>query len=459
MSNRRAFLSGAALIGAGMVSKAGAASLPEAPLQASAATAPPLMPPNGRPYNPVVTLNGWTLPWRMKDGVKEFHLVAEPVVREIAPGMKANLWGYNGQSPGPTIEVVEGDRVRIFVTNKLPEHTSVHWHGQRLPNGMDGVTGLTQPGIDPGKTFVYEFIAKHPGTFMYHPHADEMAQMAMGMMGFWVTHPRDASLHAVDRDFVFLLNAYDIDPGSYTPRINTMTDFNLWTINSRAFPGIDPMVVRKDDRVRIRVGNLTMTNHPVHLHGHSFEVTGTDGGWVRPSARWPEVTTDIAVGQMRAIEFVADAPGDWSFHCHKSHHTMNAMGHSVPTMIGVDHSDVAEKINNLVPGYMVMGDKGGAMGGMQMPLPENTLPMMSGEGPFGGIDMGGMFTTVKVREGWPRNDYQDPGWYRHPQGTLAREWGGELPPAPRAPDAAPAGERARDPAAMNVKRDGDMHHH
>ncbi len=85
--------------------------------------------------------------------------------------------------------------------------------------------------------------------------------------------------------------------------------------------------------------------------------------------------------------------------------------------------------------------------------------MMSGEGPFGGIDMGGMFTTVKVREGWPRNDYQDPGWYRHPQGTLAREWGGELPPAPRAPDAAPAGERARDPAAMNVKRDGDMHHH
>ena len=127
----------------------------------------------------------------MKDGVKEFHLVAEPVVRELAPGMQANLWGYNGQSPGPTIEVVEGDRVRIFVTNKLPEHTSVHWHGQLLPCGMDGVTGLTQPGIQPGKTFVYEFVARHAGTFMYHPHADEMQQMAMGMMGFWVTHPKD----------------------------------------------------------------------------------------------------------------------------------------------------------------------------------------------------------------------------------------------------------------------------
>lgn len=90
----------------------------------------------------MVTLNGWTAPWRMNAGVKEFHLVAEPVVREVAPGFLVNMWGYNGQSPGPTIEVVEGDRVRIFVTNRLPEHTTIHWHGQRLPNGMDGVGGL-----------------------------------------------------------------------------------------------------------------------------------------------------------------------------------------------------------------------------------------------------------------------------------------------------------------------------
>src|ERR1700694_3574755 len=217
MTNRRQFLStsSAALIGAAMVTKAQAAPLPEAPIQMSAATQPPLVPPNGRPYNPVVTLNGWTLPWRMNNGVKEFHLVAEPCVREIAPGMKANLWGYNGQSPGPTIEVVEGDRVRLFVTNKLPEHTTIHWHGQRLPNGMDGVGGLVQPQIPPGKTYVYEFVARRPGTFMYHPHADEMVQMAMGMMGFWVTHPktRHPLIEEVDRDFVFLLNAYDIDPG------------------------------------------------------------------------------------------------------------------------------------------------------------------------------------------------------------------------------------------------------
>jgi FtsP/CotA-like multicopper oxidase with cupredoxin domain len=430
MVSRRDFFkgAGAVAIGAGMVSRVGAASLPEAPTMDSAATQPPPVPPNGRPYHPVVTLNGWSLPWRMNNGVKEFHLVAEPVVRELAPGMKANLWGYNGQSPGPTIEVVEGDRVRIFVTNKLPEHTSIHWHGQRLPNGMDGVSGLTQPSIKPGKTFVYEFVARRPGTFMYHPHADEMTQMAMGMMGFWVTHPKNPDFMRADRDFVFLLNNYDIDPGSFTPRVNTMLDFNLFSFNSRVFPGIDPMVVRQGDRVRIRVGNLTMTNHPIHLHGHEFVVTGTDGGWTPPASRWPEVTTDIAVGQMRAVEFEATEPGDWSFHCHKSHHTMNAMGHQVPTMIGVDHRGVVQKINKLVPDYMVMGERGMAdMGEMEMPLPDNTLPMMSGQGPFGGVEMGGMFTVVKVRKDLKPGDYKDPGWYRHPAGTMAWEWNGPVP--------------------------------
>ena len=153
------------------------------------------------------------------------------------------------------------------------------------------------------------------------------------------------------------------------------------------------MVVRQNDRVRIRIGNLTMTNHPIHLHGHEFEVTGTDGGWTPRGSRWPEVTTDVAVGQMRAIEFDATDEGDWAFHCHKSHHTMNAMGHDVPTMIGVDHRDVVQKISKLIPDYMVMGERGMAdMGEMEMPLPDNTLPMMTGQGPFGAMEMGGMFT-------------------------------------------------------------------
>ena len=433
-----------------------AASLPEAPVQSSSQTQPPLVPSAGRPYRPVVTLNGWSLPWRLNAGIKEFHLVAEPVVREFAPGMKARLWGYNGQSPGPTIEVVEGDRVRIFVTNKLPEHTSIHWHGQRLPNGMDGVTGLTQAPISPGKTFVYEFIAQRAGTFMYHPHADEMVQMAMGMMGSWVTHPREPKLHAVDRDFVFLLAAYDIDPGSATPRIMTMLDFNLWTFNSRVFPGIDSMPVRLGDRVRIRIGNLSMTSHPIHLHGHEFEVAGTDGGWVPRSARWPEVTTDIGVGQMRAIEFDAIAEGDWAFHCHKSHHTMNAMGHNVPTMIGVDQKDVVQKIRGLVPEYMAMGEAGMAeMGAMEMVLPDNTLPMMTGQGPYGAMEMGGMFTAVKVRRGLARDDYKDPGWYAQPPGTQAREWTGALAEPARATEPGPSTTGP----VLNIRKGSDHHGH
>ena len=365
-------------------------------------------------YLPVTTLNGWTLEPRCRDGFKEYHLVAEPVLRELAPGTVAHLWGYNGSSPGPTIEVIEGDRVRIYVTNRLPEHTSIHWHGQRLPNGMDGVVGLNQEGIPPGKTFLYEFEAKRPGTFMYHPHADEMTQMAMGMMGFWVTHPRQPHpwIEEVDRDYCFLLGAYDIEPGAAVPKVNTMLEFNLWTWNSRIFPGLDPLVAGLNERVRIRIGNLTMTNHPIHLHGHEFEVTGTDGGPTRPESRWQEVTTDIAVGQMRQLEFIASEEGDWAFHCHKSHHTMNAMGHAVPTLIGVDHRGIAGRIARMVPGYMAMGERGMAdMTEMEMAIPENTVPMMTGEGPFGSVEMGGMFNVVKVRSGLSKAVYSDPSWY------------------------------------------------
>jgi hypothetical protein len=274
----------------------------------------------------------------------------------------------------------------------------------------------------------------------------------MGMMGFWVTHPKGQHplISEVQRDFCFLLNAFDIEPGSSTPKINTMLDFNLWTWNSRSFPGIDSLNVRLGDKVRIRVGNLTMTNHPIHLHGHEFAVTGSDGGPWPLAARVPEVTTDIAVGQMRQVEFVADEEGDWAFHCHKSHHTMNPMGHAVPTMIGVDHRGLVQKIQKLVPDYMVMGERGMAdMGEMEMPIPDNTLPMMTGTGPYGPVEMGGMFTTLKVRKTQKPGDYRDPGWFKQPAGTRAYEWGAALPAPKRqtapAPSAAPAELKAVKP--------------
>jgi FtsP/CotA-like multicopper oxidase with cupredoxin domain len=442
MISRRGLLGSAAVLaGAGLVSgRAQAAAIPEAPTTSSPKMQPPLMPTSGPDYQPVVTLNGWTLPWRMNGDWKEFHLVAEPVVRELAPGMKANLWGYNGQAPGPTIEAVEGDKVRIFVTNKLPEHTTVHWHGMLLPNGMDGVGGLTQPHIPPGKTFVYEFELKESGTFMYHPHSDEMVQMAMGMMGMFVVHPRDHTFRPVDRDFVFIMSAYLIEPGSYLPKVAEMTDFNMWTWNSRVFPGIDPLPVRLGDRVRVRMGNLTMTSHPIHLHGHHFSVTCTDGGWVPESAQWPETTIAVPVGSIRAFDVVANNPGDWAFHCHKTHHAMNAMGHNVQNFIGVSKKSLANAVAKLAPDIgMAMGTTGMAMGGMEMPMPDNTLPMMTGTGQFGPIEMGGMFTVMKIREGLTNDDYYDPGPYKNPPGTVAHEVTASGKQAPRpAPPEAPA---------------------
>jgi manganese oxidase len=424
MISRRALMKSAVAMAASAVSgRAGAAAIPEAPRMTSVATQPPLAPSSGPDYRPVVTLNGWSLPFRMNNGWKEFHLVAEPVKRELAPGMTASLWGYNGTSPGPTIETVQGDKVRIYVTNKLPEHTAVHWHGVLLPAGMDGVGGVTQPHIPPGRTFVYEFETKESGSFMYHPHSDEMVQMAMGMMGMFVVHPRDPNFMRVDRDFLFMMSAYRIDPGASLPHVAEMTDFNLWTWNSRVFPGIDPMPVRRGDRVRLRMANLTMTNHPIHMHGHHFEVTGTDGGWVKESARWPESTSDVPVGVIRAIEFQAENPGDWPIHCHKSHHTMNAMGHGVRNFLGVKPKPaLAKAVAKLAPGYMPMGSTGMAeMAEMAMPGPANTLPMMSGQGQFGPAEMGGMFSIIKIRENMAANDYRDPGRYDHPAGTVAHD--------------------------------------
>jgi FtsP/CotA-like multicopper oxidase with cupredoxin domain len=370
-----------------------------------------------RRYTPVVTPDGSTLPWKWEDGFKTFHLVAEPVKREFTPGLEVNAWGYNGQTPGPTIEVVEGDKVRIYVTNRLPEPTSVHWHGVFLPNGMDGVAGLNQRAIPPGDTFKYEFRLRQHGTFMYHPHFDEMVQMAMGMQGFFIVHPKVPEEPRVDRDFALMLNEWFIKPGTATPDPTAMSEFNLLTFNSRVFPGTAPLVVRKDQRVRVRLGNLSsMDAHPIHLHGYRFWVTATDGGQIPRSAWWPETTVLVPVGSTRDVQWVADTPGDWAFHCHITHHVMNQMGHGNPNLLGIRPAGVEERLNDVVPGTMLMGHTG--MGEMHdMGAPRNSIPMQGGQGPFGRIDMGGMFTIVKVREGI--TSYEDPTWYKHPQGTVA----------------------------------------
>jgi FtsP/CotA-like multicopper oxidase with cupredoxin domain len=426
MLNRRKFVSGAAAVAAGsvMLSKLKGGEAPPASInQPASQTVPPdqgPFPPGepGRDYTPVITPNNISLPWKVVDGVKVYHLIAEPVRHEFAPGLVATCWGYNGRVHGPTIEAVEGDRVRIYVTNKLPAPTSVHWHGILLPNGMDGVAGLNQKAIDPGETYRYEFTLRQHGTHFYHSHHDEMTQIALGMMGLFIIHPRNPKQRP-DRDFALMLGEWRINVGASRPDPNEMTDFNIFTFNAKAFPGTEPLVAKLGDRVRIRLANSNpMDHHPIHLHGYQFPITETDGGPIPPSAQQYENTVLTPVGTTRTIDFVANAPGDWAMHCHMTHHTMNQMGHAFGNFIGVNTADLNKKIRRFVPGYMAMGETGmGDMGDMGMKVPTNSIPMVGAEGPFSYIAMGGMFTIFKVREGI--TTYQDPGWYKHPPGTVA----------------------------------------
>jgi len=377
----------------------------------------------GRDYQPVTTPGNTTLPYKIVDGVKVFHLIAEEVEHEFCPGLKATCWGYNGRVHGPTIEAVEGDKVRVYVTNRLIAPTTVHWHGVFLPSGMDGVGGLNQAAIKPGETFMYEWTFRQHGTFMYHSHHDEMTQMALGMMGMIVVHPRRPDRnYRVDRDFVIMLSEWSIKPGTSRPNSIAMNDFNVLTMNARAFPGTEALVCKKGDRVRIRLGNLSaMDHHSIHLHGHYFKVVATDGGQIPVSAQWPETTVIVPTGASRDIEFIASEEGDWAFHCHMTHHGMNQMGHNIPNMIGANIARLNEQVRPILPEYMAMGHNG--MGDhvlMEMPAPPNSIPMLGAKGPHGGITMGGMFSIVKVREKVSA-DYRDPGWYNAPKETIAKQ--------------------------------------
>jgi hypothetical protein len=177
--------------------------------------------------------------------------------------------------------------------------------------------------------------------------------------------------------------------------------------------------VKTGERVRIRLGNISATDHhPIHIHGYNFRVTGTDGGRIPEAGQWPETTVLVPVGSARDIEFVADVPGDWAFHCHMTHHVMNQMGHGLPNMMGVKPGAIDPAVQSLLPQYMTMGENGmGATADMRMPGPKNSIAMQGTRGPFSTIDMGGMFTIIKVRD--QLTSYDDPGWYRHPAGTVA----------------------------------------
>jgi hypothetical protein len=440
---RRTLLGSSLVAGASLVTQAaaqphthaghGAPPPPASPPDPSppAAPAPPVPPPVASPADAhtgvaghrVVVPNGSVLPFTTRHGVKIFHLRAEPVKHQIAPGLDLEAWGYNGVTPGPVLEAVAGDRVRVYVTNKLSEPTSIHWHGILVPYGMDGVAGLTQQAIAPGKTFRYEFTFDRPGTFMYHPHADEMTQIALGMMGMIVVHPRAPEPQTGPRrvrDYALITHEWKVPIGTRRADPLAMNDFNVLTFNGKAFPATAPLVAQTGDLVRIRLANLgPMDHHPIHIHGHTFELVATDGGPIPPSARIPETTVLVPVGTTRTLELVAHAAGDWPLHCHMTHHAMNQMGHDAANLIGADTRGLDAQLARVVPGTMTMGKNGmGEMATMRMAQPANSITMMGGQGPHGVIDMGGMFTLLKIRDHLTGDG--DPGWYE-PHADVATE--------------------------------------
>jgi manganese oxidase len=331
-SSRRSFLRGLASI-------AGAASAQPAYAQhvhpAAAPAKDPMprvpqapVPPHqfGPGIVPVISPDVPDMPWRLENGVKVFDIRVEHVRTELVPGRVMDAWGFNGSIPGPTIQVTEGDRVRLIVENRLPEPFSMHWHGLEIPNNMDGMPGISQEAIVPGGRFTYEFTLKQNGTFFYHSHM--AMQEMMGLIGLFIIHPRRAHVPRVDRDFGFILQEFALLPNNTIPNSLAM-EFNWLTMNGKAGPATTPLIVKRGERIRIRLVNLGMDHHPMHIHGHQFYVTGTEGGRIRSTAVIPENTVLVGVAQARDVEFVADNPGDWHFHCHLPHHMMNQMASMV----------------------------------------------------------------------------------------------------------------------------------
>ena len=380
---RRAFLqAGAGLLTGGITSWA-AAQEPTAGLRSGTTTSGPRPAGLGAPgpFLPVNNLDIGTVPYEMDAEVKVFRLVAEVVKQEFIPGKVFDLWGYNGSAPGPMFEVVEGDRVRIHFENRLPEPTTVHWHGLEVPIEMDGVPMISQPEVEPGGRFTYEFTLHQHGTFFYHSHGP--MQEMMGMLGMFVIHPRTPYAPRVDKDYAIVLQEYAVLPNNTVPNSLSM-EFNWLTFNGKAGPHTTPMIVKQGERVRIRLVNIGMDHHPIHLHGAQFEVTGTEGGRIPQQLWYPQNTVLVGVAQARVIEFNAKFPGDWIMHCHLPHHMMNAMVSMVGPMAHVGHGVRTgagmEEGMGVMRGSALADENGPAFGrGMGMAAEERAVSTLVGQ--------------------------------------------------------------------------------
>ncbi len=408
-SGRRSFLRGlASVAGVAAARDAQAQHVHETPQREVARPAPPArpIPPGqlGSGIVPVVTPDVPDLPWRLEEGVKVFDIRVEHVRTAFIPGRVVDAWGMNGSIPAPTIQVNEGDRVRFIVENRLPEPYSMHWHGLEVPNNMDGMPGISQDAIPPGGTFVYEFTLHQNGTFFYHSHM--AMQEMMGLIGLFIIHPRRAHTPRVDRDYAIVLQEWAILPNNTIPNSLAM-EFNWLTLNGKAGPAATPMLCKLGERVRIRIVNLGMDHHPMHLHGHQFYVTGTEGGRIRTTAIEPANTVLVGVAQARDVEFVADNEGDWHFHCHLPHHMMNQMVSMVgPLMTG--HS-AGMRPASMEPGMGIV--RGSALGEDAAPAFGRSLGVAAeAERAVTNMPLGGQQPTLTTPPGTEPNAGMFPGY-------------------------------------------------
>src|SRR5215510_13738751 len=339
-------------------------------------------------YLPVQTPDLPRLGYTLDNGVKVFNLRAEVVECELMPkshmgtARKMNAWGYNGSVPGPMIEVVDGDRVRVIFENKLPEPTTVHWHGLEIPIEMDGTPYISQPMVEPGGMFIYEFTVNQNGTFFYHSLRAMQAMMAMIVL--FVMHPKIPHTPRVDKDNGLVLQVWALLPNNNTPNTLAM-EFNWLTMNGKAAPATTPLIIKQGERVRIRLVNLGMDHHPIHLHGVQFYVTGTEGGRIPESAWYPGNTVLVGVAQARDVEFEAKYVGDWMLHCHLPHHMMNQMVSMVGPMM-MSHGSgsqtgkgIQEGMGVVRQGHALSEDLGPGFGrGMGMTTQEKTVSNVVG---------------------------------------------------------------------------------
>ena len=322
-SSRRTFFQDALLLGAGLFGMNARLSAAERQRQEKTMHHPPTTPQqSAKGRVPMVTPDVPNLPFEMDGAVKVFRLRAGPLKQKIAPFKKIDVWGYNGSCPGPTIQVTQGDRVRVILENALPESTSMHWHGLEVPIEQDGVPWISQKPVAPGTTYTYEFTVHQEGTFFYHAHS--AMQEMIGLIGMFVAHPEKPYEPQVDHDFGIVLQEWAVLPGNSTPNTASM-EFNWLTFNGFSAPSTTPLIVRLGSRVRLRFVNLGMDHHPIHLHGNQFVITGTEGGRAPESTWYPTNTVLVGVAQAKVVEFEAKYPGAWMIHCHLPHHMMNSM--------------------------------------------------------------------------------------------------------------------------------------